>query len=123
MGSLKSFTLFLGGLTRLSLLGGMGESLPHWPKIYLLLLQEKSPSRLTPNFYPSYSLHMQVMLIVISINVQYLQNVVFSFEKGSSGQNYSLPDSHHPIEKPTWQISHPPTLNTIWKIMGKRPSL
>ena len=37
------------------------------------------------------------MLILISIDVQYLQNIVFSFEKGSDGQNYSL-DSHHPIK-------------------------
>ena len=29
------------------------------------------------------------MLIFILIDVQYLQNVVFSFEKGSNGQNQS----------------------------------
>ena len=43
------------------------------------------------------------MLILISIDVQYLQNVVFSFEKCSNGQNHSLSDSHLPIKK-----SHPP---------------
>ena len=32
-------------------------------------------------------------------NVQYLQNVVFVFEKGLSGQNHSLSDSHHPKDK------------------------
>ena len=39
------------------------------------------------------------MLILILINVQYLQNVVFSFEKGLSGQNHALSDSRHPTEK------------------------
>ena len=47
----------------------------------------------------SYSLHTQVMVILILINVQYLQNVVFSFEKGLSGQNHALSDSRHPTEK------------------------
>ena len=32
------------------------------------------------------------MLILILINAQCLQNVVFSFEKGLSGQNHSLSD-------------------------------
>ena len=39
------------------------------------------------------------MLIFILIKLQYLRNVVFSFEKGSHGQNHSLSDSHHPIKK------------------------
>ena len=52
------------------------------------------------NLLPWCFLHTQIMLIIlILINVQYLQNVVFSFQKGSSGQNHSLSDSHHPIEK------------------------
>ena len=34
------------------------------------------------------------MLVLILINIQYLQNVVFSFEKGLSGQNHSLSDPH-----------------------------
>ena len=34
------------------------------------------------------------MLILILIDVQYLQNLVFSFEKGSDVQNPSLSDSH-----------------------------
>ena len=46
-----------------------------------------------------YSLYTQVILILILINVQFLQNVVSSFEKGSRGQNHSLSDSHHPTEK------------------------
>ena len=37
-----------------------------------------------------YSLYSQVMLISILIDVQYLQSVVFGFEKGSGGQNYSF---------------------------------
>ena len=36
------------------------------------------------------------MLILILIDVQYIQNVVFSFEKSSNGQNHSSSDSHHP---------------------------
>ena len=39
------------------------------------------------------------MAILILINVQYLQNVVFSFEKCWNGQNHYLSDSHHPIKK------------------------
>ena len=39
------------------------------------------------------------MLILILIVVQYLQNVVFSFEKGSNGQKYSSSGSHHLIKK------------------------
>ena len=46
-----------------------------------------------------YSLYTQVMLILILINVQYLQNVVFSFEGGSNGQNHSSSGSHHLIKK------------------------
>ena len=53
----------------------------------------------------------QVWLILILISVQYLQNVVFGFEKGSIGQNSSSSDSHHPIKKcPCSKVSHyPPT--------------
>ena len=35
------------------------------------------------------------MLILVLIDVQYLHNLVSSFEKGSNVQNQSLPDSHH----------------------------
>ena len=49
------------------------------------------------------------MLTLTLINVQYLQNVVFSFEKGLSGQNHSLSDSHNPIKNPPRQNSHPST--------------
>ena len=40
------------------------------------------------------------MLILILINVQYLQNVVFSFENGLNGQNLSSSDSYHLIFPP-----------------------
>ena len=59
----------------------------------------------------SQSLYTQVMLILILINVQYLQNVVFNFEKGSNGQTHSSATSHHPIKKFPLQNS----LVTIWK--------
>ena len=39
-----------------------------------------------------------MMLILILMNVRYLQNVAASFEKGSNGQNHSLSDSHHPTK-------------------------
>ena len=38
------------------------------------------------------------MLILISINVQCWQNIVFSFEKGSNSQDHSLSDSQNPIK-------------------------
>ena len=47
----------------------------------------------------SYSLYTQVITILILIDVQYLQNVDFSFEKGSKGQSYSSSDSLYPIKK------------------------
>ena len=59
------------------------------------------------------------MLILILIDVQYLQNVVFSFEKGLDGQNYPSSSSHYLIKKPS-KISHsPPSLNAIWKTLSK----
>ena len=39
------------------------------------------------------------MLILILMNVKYLKNVVFGFEKGLNGQNHSSLSSHHQIEK------------------------
>ena len=61
------------------------------------------------------------MLILIVIDVQYLQNVAFSFEKYSNGQIHSFSDSHHP--SPPSKIAHfcptggefpTPVWNTIW---------
>ena len=67
------------------------------------------------------------MLLLILIKVQYLQNAVFSFEKGLNDQNHSSSDSYHPIKKPPpSKISHPPTgwgggvplpLNATWKTL------
>ena len=61
------------------------------------------------------------MLILILIDVQYLQNVVFSFEKGLDGQNYPSSSSHYLIKKKkTSKISYsPPSLNAIWKTLSK----
>ena len=39
------------------------------------------------------------MSVFILIDVQYLQNVFFSFENSSNGQNHSSSDSKHWIEK------------------------
>ena len=72
----------------------------------------------------SYPLYTQAMLILILIDVQYLQNVVFSFGKGSNGQNHSSSDSHHHNEKipsqqtfpsPLWERNSPCPL----KLFGK----
>ena len=38
------------------------------------------------------------MLILILTDVQYLQIVIFSFEKGSNGQNHSWSNSHQMIK-------------------------
>ena len=71
-----------------------------------------------------YSLYTQVMLIFILIDVLYLQNVVFSFEKESNGQNHFLSDSQIRIKKfPPAKFFIPPLgdytlpLNTIWKTL------
>ena len=65
------------------------------------------------------------MLSLVLIDVQYLQNVVFSFEKDSNGQNHYLPDSHYSIKKlpqqnfiflPLAEI-FPIPLNAIWKTL------
>ena len=54
------------------------------------------------------------MLILILIDVQYLQNVIFSFEKDLNGQIHTSSDSHHwispakfPIPTHRWGIPHP----------------
>ena len=60
------------------------------------------------------------MLTMILTDVQYIQNVVFSFEKGSNDQTHSSSDSNHPIKKNPakfliplhWGVNHLP-LNTI----------
>ena len=104
----NSLTFFYGGGDN------RGESLCHWPKFYSSLPhQSKSPlvhsstkgstlfscshCSCTIFILPLYSLYTLTILLLILINVQYLQNVVFSFDKGLSGQIHSLSDSHHPI--------------------------
>ena len=66
-----------------------------------------------------YSLYTEVMLILILINVQYLQNVVFSFEKGSNGQSHTLSDSYHLIQKVPRE-DFPLFFNTIWKTLSMK---
>ena len=54
------------------------------------------------------------MLIMILIDVQYLYNVCFSFEKRSNSQNLSLPDSQHEkLKNLTKKISYPPLLGEL----------
>ena len=68
------------------------------------------------------------MLILNLIDVQYLQNVNFSFEKGSNGQislflEVSPPNKKSPQQNcsfpPTVGRDFPPPLNAIWKILRK----
>ena len=66
-------------------------------------------------FSVSCSLYTKVRTILILINVWYLQNVNFSLEKSSNGQNHSSSGSHHPIKNLPSSISYPPPLNAIWK--------
>ena len=47
------------------------------------------------------------MLGLILIDIQYLQNVVFSLENGSNGQNHT-PGSHHLKKNPPQQNFTPP---------------
>ena len=53
----------------------------------------------------SCSFETQVMLILISIDVQYSQNAVFCFEQFSNRQNYSSPCSHHLVKNFPQQCS------------------
>ena len=64
------------------------------------------------------------MLILILIDVQYLQTVFFSFEIGSNGQNHFPSGSHHPLKKKNQQnFQFPPVggfsppLDPIWKTL------
>ena len=59
------------------------------------------------------------MLILILVDVQLLQNVVFSFETALNGQNHSSSDSHYLIKKnlPPAKLSIPSPLNTISKTL------
>ena len=64
-----------------------------------------TPAKLRNNFYYQYFpispplwKTLQVMLILIYIDVQYLQYIDFSFEKGLSGQNHPSSGSYY-LEK------------------------
>ena len=64
------------------------------------------------------------MLISILFDVQYSQKPIFSFEKGSNGQNHSSPGSHHLVKKippPFSKISDPPlllpSLTAFWETL------
>ena len=56
---------------------------------------------------------LKFMLILILVDVQYLQKVVFIFGKGSNSQNHSSLDSHHQIKKSPCKISRFPTLEGL----------
>ena len=62
------------------------------------------------------------MVILILIDVQYLQNVVFNFEKGSEAQSHSSSDSDHPVKKFLPAKFPIPSLGIIfhpWMLFGK----
>ena len=56
------------------------------------------------------------MLILILLDVQYLQNAVFSFEKGSNRQNHPS-GSHQLVKKSPPQNFRFPPLTAIWKTL------
>ena len=47
-----------------------------------------------------YSWYLKVTLTLISVDSQYVQNIVFSFEIGSNGQNHSSSGSYLPTAPP-----------------------
>ena len=116
--------------TQFSLLVGWGESL-HWPKICSFPPPGKIHPQQTPPteavaigrvpflFLASYSLYIQILRILIFIDIQYLQNVVFSFEKGQNSQNhfYAFP----PLAEAGGVGGEgiPPPLNAFWKTLEK----
>ena len=53
------------------------------------------------------------MVTLILIDFQYLQKVVFSFEKGSKCQNHSFLGSKFPIKYPLSKIYNSPQLEGI----------
>ena len=60
----------------------------------------------------------------ILIYVQYVENVVYSFEKGSVGQKHFKSDSHYPTKNPPTKFPIAPTgemplyLNAISKALN-----
>ena len=66
-------------------------------------------------FLTSYSLYTQVMLISILIDIQYLQNDVFYFEKGLNDQMHCSSDAQYLIKQSTpSKISHCPSTRGIF---------
>ena len=69
-------------------------------------------------FLTSYSFDTQVMLILILIDVQYSQNAVFRFEKGSNRQNHSSSGSHYPVKQfPRQNLQFPLPFTAIRKTL------
>ena len=68
-----------------------------------------------PHFTVCYFCLPVILSVLNLIDGQYLQNVVFSFEMGSNGQNQSSPDSHLSWWKYFFQIM----LNEVLKICEK----
>ena len=98
---------------------GRGASIPSPPAKKLLILP---PPRIF--FLISYSLDTYVMLILILIDVRYLQKAVFSFQKGSNHQNYFSSGSPHTVKTPPCplppsKISNSPPLNKLLVLFGK----
>ena len=87
------------------------QTLIHSPKVHFLQLNNSfhcNPIKTSflalaiapvPFFIlTSSSLYTKITLVLMLIDVQYLQNVVFSFEKASNVQNHSSSDPHHSIK-------------------------
>ena len=80
--------------------------------LWLLNLALYLPSVNVPvPFYSNFILcKYKVMLIYILINIQDLQNIIFSFEIGSIGEYISSLDYHHSMRKsPQQNFLFPPT--------------
>ena len=63
------------------------------------------------------------MLILILINVQYLQNAVFSFEKGLNDQNHSFTPAQIPTiryENSPSKFSHPRWGEFLYPLLQSR---
>ena len=58
---------------------------------------------------PPAPLYMQRSILML-INVQYVQNIVFGLDKGSNGQNHFSSGSHHHIKFSFRKIFHLPPL-------------
>ena len=60
-------------------------------------------------FYKILIDYSKFTLILILTDAQYLQNVVFSFDKGLNGWNHSSSDSQHHIIPPPFRKTSLPT--------------